>query len=282
MSNDRQFEVRFWGVRGSIPAPGPTTARYGGNTTCLSVHAGDTIVGIDGGTGVRLFGQSLLQQMPVNVVFLMTHLHWDHVQGFPFFTPFLVPGNKFMIHSASHNGGNILNVLQQLLAQPAFPISMDAFQSELDFRFIEPGDTLTFGDLTVKTALLNHPGGVVGYRFEFGDKVFVHASDWEHPSDGSLDPVLVELAKDADYLSVDATYTVDEYEGRSGPPRKGWGHATHEACIAHGRAAGCKHIVLTHHDQSRTDDQLDALAEVLFKDSDDVSFAHEGRILKLL
>ncbi len=277
-----RFFVRYWGVRGSIPAPGPKTQRYGGNTTCLELQAGDQTISIDGGTGVRLFGSSLFARLPVEVTFLMTHLHWDHVQGFPFFAPFLIPGNKFQIYSAHHNGGNIHDVLKQLMAQPAFPISMEAFQSEVNFSFISPGDTLDFGDLQVKTMLLNHPGGVIGYRFEYKGKVFVHASDWEHPEHGGLDKEFVEFIRDADYLSVDATYTEDEYYGRKGPPRIGWGHATHQECVRHGRAAGVKHVILTHHEPERSDDDLDHLANEVFGGDDDVSFSSEGRIITLV
>jgi phosphoribosyl 1,2-cyclic phosphodiesterase len=276
MTSRPEFRVKYWGVRGSIPAPGSETARYGGNTTCLEVRAGGQRVAIDGGTGVRAFGASLREHMPVDVVFLMTHLHWDHVQGFPFFSPFLIPGNRFRILSAHHKGGNIHGVLKQLMAQPAFPISMDAFRAEMSFEFMGFGDVLRFGDLTVRTMLLNHPGDVVGYRFEFDGRVFVHASDWEHPGDGTLDEPFVEFIRGADVLSIDATYTEDEYLGKRGPPRRGWGHATHGECVRHGRAAGVGHIVLTHHEPARSDDELDNIKATVFKDADDVTFSREG------
>lgn len=280
--SDGGFYFRYWGVRGSIPAPGPDTARFGGNTTCIEVQVGDQLLCIDGGTGVRLYGDDLLKRLPVQVTFLMTHLHWDHVQGFPFFTPFLVPGNHFRIYSGHHNGGNIMGVLKQLMAQPAFPISMDAFRSEVDFDFLEPGDALQFGDLTVRTTLLNHPGGVIGYRFEYGGKVFVHASDWEQPEDGSLDAEFVEFIRDADVLSVDATYTDAEYRGTVGPMRKGWGHATHEEAIRHADAGGVKRTILFHHEQSRTDVEMDELGKRLFAGRSDLSFAVEGERIDLL
>ncbi|HAN32836.1 MAG TPA: MBL fold metallo-hydrolase [Myxococcales bacterium] len=276
-----QFFLRYWGVRGSIPAPGPDTVRYGGNTTCIEVQAGDRLLCIDGGTGVRLYGQDLMKRLPVQVTFLMTHLHWDHVQGFPFFTPFLVPGNHFKIYSGHHNGGNIHGVLKQLMAQPAFPISMDAFQSEVGFSFIEPGDRIEMGDLKIDTMLLRHPGGVLGYRFEYRGKVFVHASDWEHPDEG-MDEEFIEFARDADILSVDATYTNEEYEGRCGPSRRGWGHASHEAAIAHADAAGVKRTVMCHHEQTRTDGGLDDIAARLFVGRSDLEFALEGRRIDLL
>lgn len=259
MAGNPAFWVKYWGVRGSIPAPGPLTARYGGNTTSLEIQCGDRKFAIDGGTGVRLFGDNLLRNPRVPVTFFMTHLHLDHVQGFPFFTPFLIPGNSFEIYSALHSGHSVLEVMQSLLAQPAFPISMDLFKASLEFHQITPGDTLHFGGLTVHTALLHHPGGVVGYRFEFDGKVFVHCSDWEHPADGSLDPVILNLLKDADLVSIDATYTEDEYHGRQGPSRRGWGHATHDEAVRHAQAANVKRLLLFHHEPSRTDDALDSL-----------------------
>lgn len=274
------FHVKFWGTRGSIPAPGPTTVGYGGNTTSIEVRCGDRRFAIDGGTGVRLYGDSLLRHMPLDVDVLMTHLHLDHVQGFPFFTPFLLKGNRFRVWSARHNGHTVIDVLKMLFAQPAFPVSMEMLQSEITFHEIVPGQDLDFGDVHVKTALLRHPGGVTGYRFEYQGKVFVHCSDWEHPDDRSLDPVLIELARDADVLSIDATYTEDEYEGRVGPPRKGWGHATHEEALRHGIAAGAKQILLFHHEQSRQDSALDSIGSKLFTGNTG-RFVREGDELEL-
>src|SRR3569623_19141 len=125
MTGSPEFWVKFWGVRGSIPSPGPETVRFGGNTTSIEVRCGDLCLAIDGGTGVRLYGDSLLRRQPVDVAFLMTHLHLDHVQGFPLFTPFLIPGNRFAIYSALHNGSSVQDVMGMLFAQPAFPVTMD-------------------------------------------------------------------------------------------------------------------------------------------------------------
>jgi phosphoribosyl 1,2-cyclic phosphodiesterase len=275
------FRVKYWGTRGSIPAPGGDTVRYGGNTTCLELTAGDRTYGIDGGTGVRLFGNALLQRMPVDATFFMTHLHLDHVQGFPFFAPFLVPGNHFVIYSALHNGSPVEDVLKALFAQPAFPISMDDLRATLEFRRLTMGDTLRFGDLQVKTAKLFHPCDVCGYRFELDGRSFVHASDWEHPADGSLDQDFLDLARGCDVLSVDATYTEDEYHGRVGPPRQGWGHATHAAAVRHGMAAGAKRILLFHHEPARPDDQLDRIASTLLAPHPHVRFVREGDVIEL-
>ncbi|MFZ4579715.1 MAG: MBL fold metallo-hydrolase [Myxococcota bacterium] len=271
------FQLKFWGVRGSIPAPGPTTVRYGGNTTCIDVRCGDMRLAIDGGTGARAFGDELARTgNPVDLTFLMTHLHLDHVQGFPFFAPFLMSGHRLRIYSALHNHAGVEDVLRQLLAQPAFPISMEELRADISFLRLTPGDTLRFGDVTVKTTSLHHPGGVVGYRFEFDGRVYAHCSDWEHPADGSLDPAIIELIRGADLCSIDSTYTEDEYNGVRGPSRRGWGHATHEAALRHSDAAGVKRLLLFHHEPARTDDDLDAIAARLLAGRDDVTIVREG------
>lgn len=281
-SGQPDFWVKYWGVRGSIPAPGPDTVRYGGNTTSLQIQCGDQALAIDGGTGVRLYGDWLRRQMPVDVTFLMTHLHLDHVQGFPFFLPLLIPGNRFTFYSARHNGSGIEDVLRQLFAQPAFPVSIDMLKSDYSFRHVEPGQLLQFGDVRVRTALLHHPGGVLGYRIELGGRTFVHCSDWEHPADGSLDPVLLDLARDCDVLSIDATYTEAEYHGHAGDaPRRGWGHASHEAALRHAKAAGARRTVLFHHDPNRGDDQLDDIAAFLAAEHPDASLVREGDVVRL-
>ncbi len=280
MDLSKDFSVKYWGLRGSIPSPGAHTVRYGGNTTSLEIRCGNQLFAIDGGTGVRLLGESLIGKGPVHATILMSHLHLDHVQGFPFFAPFLIPGNRFDIWSARHNGLGVADILRQLFNQPAFPISMDMLKAELNFCMLEPGDTLQVGDVKVRTAPLHHPGGAVGYRLEYGGRSLAHCSDWEHPAEG-LDEALVELVRDADLLSVDATYTDDEYAGRTGPARRGWGHATHAAALAHADAAQVRNTLLFHHDPSRTDDQLDAIARTTLGHRRDVRFVAEGQVFQV-
>ncbi len=280
MGVSKDFSVHFWGVRGSIPAPGAHTVRYGGNTTSLEIRCGNQLIAIDGGTGIRLLGESLLGAGPLHATLLMTHLHLDHVQGFPFFAPFLVPGNRFDIWSAHHNGTGVADILRQLFNQPAFPISMDMLKAELNFHTLQPGDTLQIGDATVRTARLRHPGDAVGYRIEYDGRSFAHCSDWEHPADG-LDETLVELVRDVDLMSIDATYTDDEYHGRAGPPRRGWGHATHTAALAHADAAHVRNTLLFHHDPARTDDQLDEIARTTLAHRRDVRFVAERQVFQV-
>ncbi len=280
MSPANDFSVKYWGVRGSIPSPGAHTVRYGGNTTSLEIRCGEQLFAIDGGTGMRLFGDALMAEQPVRATILMSHLHLDHVQGFPFFAPFLMAGNRFDLWSAHHNGVGVADILRQLFNQPAFPISMDMLKAELNFHTFTPGDTLRFDDVTVKTALLHHPGGSVGYRMEYDGRCLAHCSDWEHPADG-LDPTLVDLVRDVDLLSIDATYTDDEYHGRVGPPRIGWGHATHTTALAHADAAHVRNTLLFHHDPARTDEQLDLIARTTLAQRRDVRFVAEGQVFQV-
>ena len=280
MSHANDFSVKYWGVRGSIPSPGAHTVRYGGNTTSLEVRCGSELLAIDGGTGIRLFGESLMAKAPVRATILMTHLHLDHVQGFPFFAPFLVPGNRFDIWSARHNGVGVEDIMRQLFNQPAFPISMDMLKADLNFHTLEHGDTLNVGDVAIKTTLLHHPGGSEGYRLEYDGRSFTHCSDWEHPADG-LDSALVELVRDTDLLSIDASYTEDEYHGRAGPPRRGWGHATHQQALDHAEAAQVRNTLLFHHEPGRTDDQLDGLTHTLLAARPNARFVAEGQVFQV-
>lgn len=275
-THDLPFTVKFWGTRGSIPAPGPDSVRYGGNTTCLEIRAGKRLFVIDGGTGARQFGDSLWPEGPLDATFLMTHLHLDHVQGFPFFGPFHGPNNRFELWSAEHSGMDLQGIMGRMFQQPAFPVTLDMLRAKLDFRRVTPGAPLEFGDLHVKSKMLRHPGGSVGYRLEFGGRVYAHCSDWEHPEDGSLDQDLLDLIAGADLLSIDATYTDDEYEGRKGPLRHGWGHSTHTIALQHADEAKVKNTLLFHHDPARTDDELDAIAATLLAGRSNVRFVREG------
>ncbi len=270
------FTVKYWGTRGSIPSPGPDTVGYGGNTTCVEVRCGDQLFVIDGGTGVRLLGELLNANGPTKVTFLMSHLHMDHVMGFPFFAPFLRPGFQIELWSALHHGHSIKDTLGQLFAQPTFPVTMAMLQADLGFHVLQAGDTLKFGDVVVKTTILRHPGDAIAYRLEYAGRAFCHCTDWEHPAHTELDKGLVDLLRDTDVASIDATYTDDEYEGRVGPSRRGWGHGTFAAALRHTDAARVKRTILTHHDPRRTDAELDGIARTLLAGRPDVRIVKEG------
>lgn len=249
------MRITMWGVRGSIPTPGPDTVEFGGNTSCYEVRAGDTLVILDGGTGLRLLGQELLAEMPFEAWMFFSHVHWDHIQGFPFFTPAFVRGN--MIHL--YGGLNVSRTLEETLAgqmdYPSFPVHLSELGAKMTFHDLHEGEQITIGakhDVRVTNARGNHPGGVYAYRIDHDGKSVVYVTDSEHYA--IVDPKLLRLAKGADVLIFDAMYTPEEYAGESGGgARTGWGHATHEAAAELANAAGVGQLVLHHHDPNQTD-----------------------------
>ena len=275
-----QLMVRFWGVRGSIPSPGPQTVRYGGNTPCVEVQAGQSRFIFDGGTGLRVLGQHLLQQMPVEAHLFFTHTHWDHIQGFPFFTPAFIEGNRFHIYGASGSDGQTIE--KRLTAQmlhPNFPVPLQIMGGSLKFHDIDVGQLLEIEDTTITTALLNHPGDAVGYRLEWQGLTVSYVTDTEHLA-GQLDPNVVALAHQADVLIIDATYTDEEYH-RPDHSKVGWGHSTWQEAVKVAKAADVKKLILFHHDPLHDDDFLDQIKEQAVQRFPNSLMAQEGLTLHL-
>lgn len=249
------MRIKMWGVRGSIPTPGPDTVEFGGNTSCYEVRAGGAIVVLDGGTGLRLLGQSLLPEMPIEAWMFFSHVHWDHIQGFPFFTPAFVRGN--VIHL--HGGLNVTRTLEETLAgqmdYPSFPVHLSEMGGTMTFRDLHEGEVVQVGpnrDVVVSNARGNHPNGVYAYRIDHDGKSVCYITDSEHYA--IVDPKLLKLAKGADVLIFDAMYTPEEYAGTAGGgPKTGWGHATFAAACELATAAGVKQLVLHHHDPNQND-----------------------------
>lgn len=243
-----ELSVRFWGVRGSIAAPGPSTVEVGGNTPCVEIECGEDRLILDAGTGLRGLGQRMLSRGERRATLLLSHLHWDHIQGLPFFVPAYIPGHELDLIGAP----GLATALDAQMKPPCFPVGLDAMKADLTFRDIVPGQTLSVGSLTVRAAGLNHPGGVLGFRVEHGGRAIVYATDTEHYA--CPDPHLVDLARDADLLIYDAMYTDEEYDGRVGPTKVGWGHSTWRAGVDVANAAGVGQLVLFHHDPTRSDE----------------------------
>ncbi|MFT5433352.1 MAG: phosphoribosyl 1,2-cyclic phosphodiesterase [Myxococcota bacterium] len=254
-----RFIVRFWGVRGSIPTPGPATARYGGNTTCIEVRCGSQIFIIDLGSGMRPLGDALIASgQPLAATILVTHLHWDHVQGFPFFGPAFFPSGRFSMHCEHRADTSLPTVLNAQMSEPMFPIGLDSMNADFTFHEFQRNDTLEFGDVVVRTAPLNHPGGATAFRFEYRGQSYVHASDHEHVA--TLHQPLVDIARDANCMTYDSTYTDAEYAGEGGgEPHVGWGHSTWEEALKLADAAEVDTMVLFHHDPDHTDARLDEI-----------------------
>jgi phosphoribosyl 1,2-cyclic phosphodiesterase len=199
------FVVRFWGVRGSLATPGPDTATVGGNTSQVELRCGDERLLLDAGTGLRATGDALLRQGITRAHVLLSHLHWDHIQGLPFFAPVYAPGAEISIWGPGGDALTLREVLATQMRAPMFPVRFDDLGSRVEVHQLKPGDTFRVGPALVRTARLNHPGGALGYRVEHAGKTLVYATDVEHFS--CPDPALARLARGADVLIYDAQYT---------------------------------------------------------------------------
>lgn len=293
------MKVRMWGVRGSIPTPGPRTVRYGGNTTCIEVRADDgSLIILDAGTGIFPLAQSLLGALPVTANVFITHTHWDHIQGLPFFVPIYIPGNTLRIRGAydivSMQG--IEQVMDVQLQYSFFPIREAELKAKIEYQTLTVGEPLPVGDATVTPVLMNHPVTDLGYRIECNGKSAFFTGDhepWRNiyaPDDpehadyqAMVDQRQAELDAaigPVDLLIVDAAYTQAEY-----PQKIGWGHGTYDMAIAMARRVGAKRLLCTHHEPTRSDDDLEqAFAEALGRHPApgcEVLLAYEGMELVL-
>jgi phosphoribosyl 1,2-cyclic phosphodiesterase len=280
-SNPNLFTIHFWGVRGSIASPGPETVRYGGNTPCIEMRVGGERLIFDGGTGIRILGQSLLSQMPVEAYMFFTHSHWDHIQGFPFFVPAFIKGNRFHIHGTpAPNGATIKQRLNDQMLHPNFPVPLQIMGAELNFYDLKMGETLEIGEVKVENAKLNHPGEATGYRVSWKGYSAAYVTDTEHFPD-RLDENVLWLARNADVLIYDATYTDEEYHSPA-TPKVGWGHSTWQEAVKVAEAAKVKKLVIFHHEPLHNDDFLDHVAEQATQRFPDTIMAREGLSIQLI
>lgn len=247
--------VRFWGVRGSIPAPGPGTTIYGGNTPCVEVRCGTRCLILDAGSGLRPLGQSLARRgEALNLDLLLTHCHLDHLIGLPFFAPAFHAEAELRLragHLSPHE--QLARVVSQLMIPPLLPITPDKFKAAISYHDFMAGDRFTLDEIEVSTAALRHPGGATGYRLAYGGRAICYVTDNEHPPDGP-DPALVQLARDVDLLIYDSMYTAAEY-----PHKIGWGHSTWNEGVRLADAAGVARLALFHHAPDRDDAALETL-----------------------
>ena len=272
------MKIRFWGVRGSIPSPGPNTVRYGGNTTCIEVRTDrNELIILDAGTGLFPLSQSLLSELPVTAHVLITHSHWDHIQGLPFFVPNFIPGNALRLHGAFDpvSGRGVEQVMAVQLQYSYFPVREAEMKARIEYVTLVPGESVQIGSATVTPHLMNHPVIDFGYRIEADGKSVFFTGDHEPPfniykpdDDGFNDyqnfvdeksASIVQAMRGVDVLIADCSYTEDEY-----PAKRGWGHGTFHTSIAYARQAGARVLYCTHHEPTRSDDALERVfADVL-------------------
>ncbi len=237
---------------------------YGGNTSCLEIFAGDQRIILDAGTGIRGLGQEFARDGRKTGTLLLTHTHWDHINGFPFFAPLFMPTYEFDIFAGHLSGsGGVESVLSSQMASPLFPVPLEALQAKLRFVDFEAGDRWDHGGgVTISTKPLNHPNGATGYRIEFGGQSICYVTDTEHVA-GKPDQNVLNLIDGADLVIYDSTYTDAEF-----PAKIGWGHSTWEEGVRLCKAAGVGQLAIFHHDPDHDDDfmaQLEKTAQTAWQ-----------------
>ena len=273
--NGFRMRLRFWGVRGSTPTPQLDHLGYGGNTPCLEIRgANDEIVILDGGSGLRQLGDSLMTEFPnqkLHPNFFLTHFHWDHIQGIPFFDPLYQAQNEISFFSLSNA---LENVLHGQMTLPYFPVNFESVASQRNFICLDKG-AMNCGSITVHTFALNHPQGCVGYRLECSGAVIVYASDTEH-GNRHMDRLLRDFAQGADILIYDAQYTREEHERH-----RGWGHSTWDEAVNVACDAKVKQLVLFHHDPAHNDSFVSDLVQKARRRFDPTDAAKEGSVVSI-
>lgn len=305
------MKVRFWGVRGSIPCPGPVTYKYGGNGACIELRIGpeNRLVIIDAGSGIRELGNHLMQydlpKGPIRADIFLTHTHWDHIMGYPYFVPIYVPGSRLKVYGpVTFEDETLEEVVGGHMKYRYFPINMGELRSDIEYIRLKEEAAKDYGQgLVLTTKILNHPITALGYRFDYQGKSFCTCYDFEpfrnlfitDPAHPDYDEAMAlegeEVAREqnlavenffagADLLVHDCQYTDAEFHNRIN-----WGHSTCEYAIAAANRAGVKKLALFHHDPDRTDQQIDEMAAIYCQPGrygdTEVFFAREGQLVEL-
>jgi len=247
--------VKFWGVRGSIPTPGPTTVRYGGNTSCIEVRMGGEIILLDAGTGLRALGRSLLSEFkdqPLKLTLLLTHTHWDHIQGLPFFGPIYNSRCRLRILGCEGTRKGLVNALTGQMESTYFPIPFHKLPSNIEIEELKDFN-FNIGPVCVRAIRANHPGLCVGYRLFSSDRMIAFFPDTE-PCKGAKDREMIKFLRDVDLLILDSQYDSKEYQ-----EHLGWGHGCVDDSVALALQAGIKQLCLFHHDPDHDDKRIAGL-----------------------
>jgi phosphoribosyl 1,2-cyclic phosphodiesterase len=275
------MKVKFWGVRGSIASPGPNTVHYGGNTTCIEIRTDNNeLIIVDAGTGIFPLSQTLLSEMPLTANVLISHAHWDHIQGLPFFAPNFIPGNVLRLHGAFDpvSGKSVEQVMSVQLQYSFFPVRESEMKARIEYVTLVAGKSIQIGSATITPCLMNHPIIDFGYRIEANGKSVFITGDHEPPLNiyGPEDPEhvvyqtlvdnkneeILNAMRGVDVLVADCSYTEQEY-----PAKRGWGHGTFNSSIRYAINAGVKVLFCTHHEPTRSDTALNAVFQQVLADT---------------
>ena len=253
------MRVKFWGVRGSTPTPQAENMRYGGNTSCVEVRVGEQLYIFDCGTGFRVLGQQLQDEfgekkLPLSAHVFVSHFHWDHIQGIPFFRPLYDRADSQFLFHCSSRTRSLKQVMDEQMASPYFPVNLSQMQAQQKFYDIDSGRLKLEDGVQIQTSWLNHPQGCMGFRMETKDGVLVYATDNE-PGDAAFDKSVRKLAEGADVLIYDAQYLPEEYAAE----KRGWGHSHWREAVNVVLESGAKELVLFHHDPDHTDVVIDKI-----------------------
>lgn len=266
-------KVTLWGVRGSFPCATPNHMIYGGNTSCVSVEVGETMVILDAGTGLWQLGKYIMKKGLPKATMLLSHTHTDHIVGFPFFGPAWL-GRFHLDIMAGHlkDNGGVEQIFQLAMQDPVFPVKLSAMAAKISFVDFSAGETINLpGGVVVKTGPLNHPNGATGYRVEAEGRAICYITDTEHFPD-RRDPNVMELVRDADIMIYDSTYSDEQYA----QSKKGWGHSTWQEAIRIGKEANVAKTIIYHHDPDHTDRIMTMIENQVTAAWDKAIVAREG------
>jgi len=306
------MKLTLWGVRGSIPVPGSNTVKYGGNTACLEVRYGaeNKLLIVDAGSGIKPLGDKIVREElkngPIRAKLFLSHTHWDHIIGFPFFTPIFIPGTELELYSPiNYEERSVEEIIGIQLSYQYFPVRQSELGAKISYQSLKE-DALDLGDgMVIRTKFLNHPVSTLGYRFEYDGKAICTLYDHEpfrnmfpsDPEDPDYDDAVARegeavaeeenariraFLSDADVVVHDTQYTLEEYNNKF----TGWGHTSYEDAIKSAHRSRVKKLLFFHHDPLRTDDQLDELlagyrAKIAGKTTMQIDVAREGMTVEV-
>lgn len=262
------FDITIWGARGSLPIAHPDFQKYGGATPCIEIQIGSHLLIIDAGSGIQQLGRKWSKSKErIEAHLFLSHVHYDHLQGFPFFQTAYVANNEIHIYAERKNDQDAKAQLEGMMKNPYWPVDLSIMKAQLHFHSLAVAETIHVSDgITVRTMRGRHFDGTLLFRIESNGRSLCYISDYEH--EGETDPALIEFVRGTDVLIYDAMYTNEEYYGTNGyTAKKGWGHSTWEEGCKLANVAGVKQLLLFHHEINRSDrdlEEIENLARIHF------------------